>query len=101
VRKNPSPLTDSDSWVRRTTPPDYRDRHLELGFRRGLLQPSDLVLVTDDWIETGSQARTIRQLVESVNVGWVGVACVVDGMTDPRLRRNLEVRSLLRVREIK
>jgi adenine phosphoribosyltransferase len=100
VRKNPGPLTDSDSWVRRTTSPDYRDRHLEFGLRRALLQPSDRVLVADDWIETGSQASAIRQIVEGMNVGWIGVACIVDGMTDPRLRRDLGVRSLLRVRDI-
>jgi adenine phosphoribosyltransferase len=100
VRKNHGPLTDSDFWVRRTTPPDYRDRHLEFGLRRSLLQPSDRVLVVDDWIETGSQARTIRQIVESMNVGWIGVACVVDAMTDPRLRRELRVRSLVRMRDI-
>ena len=100
VHKNRGPVTDSDIWVRRTTPPDYRDRHLELGFRRGLVQPSDRVLVVDDWVATGSQARTVKQLVDSVNAGWIGVACIVDAMTDPRLRRDLEVRSLLHVRDI-
>jgi adenine phosphoribosyltransferase len=100
VHKNRGPVTASDVWVRRTTPPDYRDRHLELGFRRGLLQASDRVLVTDDWVATGSQARTIKQIVDSLNVGWIGVACIVDAMTDPRLRRDLAVRSLLHVRDI-
>src|SRR6266540_934748 len=45
---------------------DYRDRHLELGFRRGLIQSPDHVLVIDDWIDTGSQARTIRAMVDGV-----------------------------------
>jgi adenine phosphoribosyltransferase len=35
VRKDPERLSDSDAWLTRTTPPDYRDRHLSLGFRRG------------------------------------------------------------------
>ena len=100
VRKNDGPLTDSDIWLRQITPPDYRDRHLELGFRRGLVDPADRVLVTDDWIETGSQVRAIKEMVDTVKASWLGVACVVDGLTDPRLRRDLNVRSLLHVRDL-
>src|SRR6266511_2381625 len=86
VRKNRTPASDSDQWIRRSTPPDYRDRHLELGFRRGLIQSPDHVLVIDDWIDTGSQARTIR--------------AIVDALHDSRLRRDLRVRSLLHVRDL-
>jgi adenine phosphoribosyltransferase len=100
VRKDRTPLADSDRWVRRTTPPDYRDRHLELGFRRELVRPSDRALVVDDWVDTGSQAATIRHLVDDVGATWVGVACLVDGLADPRLRRDLVVRCLLRVRDL-
>jgi adenine phosphoribosyltransferase len=100
VRKNRGPATDSDQWVQLTTPPDYKDRHLRLGFRRELVSPSDRVLVTDDWIATGSQAATVRRLVDSVGASWVGVACVVDALTDPRLRRDLRVRALLHVRDV-
>jgi len=28
IRKNDGPAADSESWRSRTTPPDYRDRHL-------------------------------------------------------------------------
>jgi adenine phosphoribosyltransferase len=100
ARKNRTPSADSDRWVRRTTPPDYRDRHLELGFRRGLVQQSDRVLVVDDWVDTGSQAATIRQMVDDVGATWVGLACIVDGLSDPRLRRDLVVQCLLRVRDL-
>jgi adenine phosphoribosyltransferase len=31
VRKEPSAASDSDRWIRRVTPPDYRDRNLTLG----------------------------------------------------------------------
>lgn len=100
VRKNRTPVGDNDQWVRRTTPPDYRDRHLELGFRRELVRSSDNVLVVDDWIDTGSQARTVRAMVDSLGAGWVGFGCIVDALDDPRLRRDLRLRSLLRSRDL-
>jgi adenine phosphoribosyltransferase len=100
VRKNRGPLTDSDLWVRRTTPPDYRDRHLELGFRRDLVNAADRVLVVDDWIETGSQVRAIKQMIDTVDASWLGGACIVDALTDPRLRRDLHIRSLVHMRDL-
>jgi adenine phosphoribosyltransferase len=101
VRKNRGPDVDSDQWVQQTTPPDYHDRHLQLGFRRGLVHSSDRVLVTDDWIETGSQAQAAKRLVEAVDATWLGIACIVDALTDARLRRDLGVRSLLHVRDLR
>jgi adenine phosphoribosyltransferase len=95
ARKNRTPACDSDQWVRQTTPPDYRDRHLELGFRRALLRSSDRVLAVDDWIETGSQALAVRRMVDSVDATWIGMACLVDALHDARLRRELNVRALL------
>jgi adenine phosphoribosyltransferase len=100
VRKNSGPAVDSDQWIRRRTPPDYRDRHLELSFRHGLIQSGDLVLVVDDWIDTGSQARTIREMVDSAGATWVGLGCIVDALHDSRLRRDLRVRSLLHLRDL-
>jgi adenine phosphoribosyltransferase len=100
VRKNRTPAGDSDRWVRQTTPPDYRDRHLELGFRGALLRSCDRVLAVDDWIETGSQAIAVRRMVDSVGATWIGVACIVDALRDARLRRELNVRALLSSREL-
>jgi adenine phosphoribosyltransferase len=100
VRKNRTPAGDSDQWIRRTTPPDHHDRHLELGFRRGLIRSSDHVLVVDDWIDTGSQARTVRAMVDSVGANWAGFGCIVDALDDSRLRRELRLHSLLRLRDL-
>lgn len=95
VQKEPAPLADSDAWLTRTTPPDYRDRHLTLGFRRDLIRAGERVLFVDDWIETGGQA-----LVEAAGATWCGAALLVDGLSDARIRRDLQVRSLLHVREL-
>lgn len=100
IRKNGGPATDSDRWVLRTTGPDYRDRHVEFGFRRHLIRPADRVLMVDDWADTGATARTARALVEDCGAGWIGAACIVDGLTDPRLRHDLPLRSLLDVRQL-
>jgi adenine phosphoribosyltransferase len=100
VRKNRTPAGDSDQWIRRLTPPDYRDRHLELGFRRGLVRSSDHVLLVDDWVDTGSQAATVRAMVDGTGATWAGFGCIVDALDDPRLRRDLRLRSLLHVRDL-
>lgn len=100
VRKDDGPLADSDAWRQTTTPPDYRDRHLTLGFPKSLVQAGDRVLFVDDWIDTGGQALGAHALVRDAGAHWLGAAVVVDDLTDARLRRDLMVRSLLRGREI-
>jgi adenine phosphoribosyltransferase len=100
VRKNRGPANDTDRWVLRTTGPDYCDRHVVFGFRRGLVNAGDRVLMVDDWADTGATARVVRQLVDDCGAQWVGAAVIVDGLTDPRLRHDLPVRALLDVRTL-
>jgi adenine phosphoribosyltransferase len=100
VRKDHSQLTHSDAWVRRDTPPDYRDRQSTLGFPRRLVRPVDRVLLVDDWIATGGQAMGVRHLVRDVEATWLGVATVVDALVSNEVRRRLGVRSLLRDRQL-
>jgi adenine phosphoribosyltransferase len=100
VRKNRSGSSDSDVWLRRTTPPDYRDRHLNLGFRRSLLDAGDRVLLVDDWIATGGQALGTCLLTRDAEGTWLGAATIVDALRSNEVRRRLKVRSLLHVREL-
>ncbi|WP_328615562.1 phosphoribosyltransferase family protein [Amycolatopsis sp. NBC_00355] len=100
VRKDRVASSDSDAWLRRTTPPDYQDRHLTLGFRRNLVGGGDRVLFVDDWIETGGQAHGAHLLVEDAEATWIGAATVVDALSGNQVRRHLNVRSLLHVREL-
>ena len=62
VRKESAQASDSDRWVKRTTGPDYRDRHVVFGFRRDLVRSGDRVLMVDDWADTGATARVVRDL---------------------------------------
>jgi adenine phosphoribosyltransferase len=100
VRKDRAPSCDSDAWLQRTTPPDYRDRHLKLGFRKTLLSPSDRVVLIDDWIDTGGQALGVLALAEDAHATWLGVATVVDALRSHQLRRQLNVQSLLHERDL-
>ncbi|MFD3406908.1 phosphoribosyltransferase family protein [Kribbella sp. NPDC058693] len=100
MRKDAEPAVDSDRWVRRTTGPDYRDRHVVFGYRRDLVRAGDRVLMVDDWVDTGATALAARSLVEECGARWIGAACIVDALTEPRLRHELPVRSLLDVRRL-
>jgi adenine phosphoribosyltransferase len=101
VRKEPSAASDSDRWIRCATPPDYRDRNLTLGVRRDLITSADQVLLVDDWIDTGGQALGVRRIVDEVDANWVGAAVVVDALESHAVRRQLAVRSLLHLRELR
>ena len=100
VCKNRGTSVDSDAWLRRTTPPDYHDRHLSLGFRKHLVDGGDRVLFVDDWIETGGQAHGAHLLTQDAEATWLGAATVVDALGSSQVRRRLNVRSLLHVREL-
>jgi adenine phosphoribosyltransferase len=100
LRKQPVPFADSDRWYITHTPPDYCDRNLRLGARKDHLNAGHRVLLVDDWIETGGQAIGARTIVDQAGATWCGAAVIVDGLRDSRLRRDLDVHSLLRVREL-
>jgi adenine phosphoribosyltransferase len=100
IRKNPSRGADSDSWWETSTIPDYRDRHLDLGLRRSLLHSGDRALFVDDWIATGAQAIASKRLVEMSGAAWVGASVVVDGLAESAVRRQLDLKSLVHIRDL-
>jgi adenine phosphoribosyltransferase len=100
VRKDPGEGTDSDRWRVRTSPPDYLDRHLVLGVPHRHLASGLRVLFVDDWIDTGGQAITVRQIVHDAGAAWIGAALIVDALESSRLRRDLRVKALLHVRDL-
>lgn len=100
VRKEPCPAADSDRWLVTRTPPDYRDRHLELGVRRAHVGAGQRAVLVDDWIQTGGQALAVRALVQAAGATWCGAAVIVDGLRDSRLRHDLQVRALLNLRDL-
>ncbi len=55
---------------------DYRGVRHTLRVQRAALTAQDRVLLVDDWIETGSQARAAKRLIECCGASFVGVAAV-------------------------
>ena len=97
VRKPGSVHPRSESEVAAT--PDWRGRHLELRVSREAIRANDRLLVADDWIETGSQARTVAHLVQRLGARLIGVSVLVDGTTD-EVRNDLRVVGLVQSSEL-
>jgi adenine phosphoribosyltransferase len=61
---------------------DYRDKRQVLEIQRQSLEAGDRVLLVDDWIERGSQAKAARELIEGCGGVVVGMAVLVDELDD-------------------
>ncbi|GAA4691157.1 phosphoribosyltransferase family protein [Streptomyces youssoufiensis] len=86
--------------VVRESEPDYRGLRHRLRLQRSSLGAADRVLMVDDWLETGSQARAVREVVEECGATWVGCAVIVDELADAARPRLGAVHSLLPARDI-
>jgi adenine phosphoribosyltransferase len=62
----------------RITEPDWRGMRNELRVQRAALAPDDLVLIVDDWAETGSQAIAAKALIEDCGAAYAGLSLLVD-----------------------
>ncbi|MEU3621477.1 phosphoribosyltransferase [Amycolatopsis coloradensis] len=62
----------------RETAPDYRGFRHTLRIQRASLAPGDRLLLVDDWIETGSQALAVKELLQEAGAELAGCAVVVD-----------------------
>ena len=65
-----------------TTEPDYRGIRQELSIRRDLIAPGSRVVLIDDWIETGSQARAAMRLVARCGANLASIVAIVDDTND-------------------
>lgn len=68
---------------------DWRGNQPELVLQRRAVTAADLVLLVDDWIETGSQALAGRELIEECGGRWAGLSVLVD-QAEATIRRRLE-----------
>jgi adenine phosphoribosyltransferase len=76
--------------------PDWRGRSLAYELQRAALGAGDLVLLVDDWAETGSQALAARALIEECGATWAGVSLLVDQLQDDVRDRLGPVRAVVR-----
>jgi adenine phosphoribosyltransferase len=86
------PIAEPMTWA--NVPADHRSDPQRLGLRSRLLTPGDRVLIVDDWVVTGAQARALSALVNGLGATPVGVAVLVDECP-PEVAAELTVRGLL------
>lgn len=70
------------------TAPDYRGLRHTLRLQRAAIAAGDRVLLVDDWVETGTQAMTVKALIEDSGAEWLGCSVLVDQLC-PEARAEL------------
>jgi adenine phosphoribosyltransferase len=87
VRKGDRFLPGGAHVVR--TAGDYKGNKHELRIQKHALAHGDRVVVADDWMETGSSALAVRELVERhAGATFVGAATIVD-QVQPDVKQQL------------
>jgi adenine phosphoribosyltransferase len=86
--------------VRQQTGPDYRGTVHYLEVQERALDGTDRVLLVDDWVEKGSQALAAKSIIEQGGATLVGLAVVVDQLTDEQRGRLGDVHSIVRASEL-
>lgn len=79
--------------------PDYRGNRHHLRMQ-SILAPSDRVLLVDDWAELGSQAAAARELVRLAGATFLGVALLVDQLTEEIRASLIRVTALVTADEL-
>jgi adenine/guanine phosphoribosyltransferase-like PRPP-binding protein len=85
---------------RQATAPDYRGIVHELEIQQRALHTNDRVLLIDDWAEEGSQAMAAKRLIEQRGAMFLGLAVMVDQLSDATRTLLGEVRSIVRAAEL-
>ena len=83
------------SKAERTTEPDWRGHEHTLRVQRAALGLDDLVLLVDDWAETGSQATAARALIEDCGAAYAGLSLLVDELSDDTRARLAPVQAVV------
>lgn len=97
VRKDPANHPGADVKVR--SEPAWRGAPVDFQGRSFDLDPSDRVLIVDDWITTGSSIRAVTAVVARIGATVAGVSVLVD-KADPATLDALGVRALVRFADI-
>jgi adenine phosphoribosyltransferase len=82
------------------TAPDYRGIVHQLQIQQRALQTDDRVLLVDDWAQAGSQAIAAKRLIEHRRATFLGLAVMIDQLSDANRTLLGEVRSIVRAAEL-
>ncbi len=66
-----------------------------LRVQRSSLGPDDLVLLVDDWAETGSQATAAKALIEECRASYAGLSLLVDELPEDAREALAPVRAVV------
>jgi adenine phosphoribosyltransferase len=61
---------------------DWCGQRNVLRVQRSAISPDDLVLLVDDWAETGSQATAAKALIEECRASYAGLSLLVDELPE-------------------
>lgn len=86
------------AMVEVTSRPDWRGKRVTFSLAR-VLSAADGALLVDDWIETGSQAKAVKEAIEACGAQFIGTSILVDDTTAD-VRRDLNVIALVRSKEL-
>lgn len=67
--------------VSEPTEPDYRGLRHTLRMQLSAIQPSDRVVMIDDWAESASQALAVKRLVERCDATFAGASLIVNQLS--------------------
>ena len=98
VRKSGTGLLPGPK-VRATTGEDYRGLTHDLRMQQ-VVGPGDRVLMVDDWAERGSQALAAKTMVAGCGALWLGLAVVVDQLSEDRRTELHRVTRLVHAQEL-
>ncbi|MGW5670349.1 phosphoribosyltransferase [Micromonospora sp. NPDC003776] len=76
------------------TSPDHRGHRQRLGLDTTRLDPTDRVLLVDDWVDSGAQLDALHRVVTETGAAVVGAAAVVT-TCPPAVADRLGLRALL------
>lgn len=62
--------------------PDWRGRTTPMQVQRAALSVDDVVLVVDDWAETGAKALAAQALIGDCGASYAGLSLLVDQLQD-------------------
>ena len=82
------------------TPADWRGQETLLRVQRSALGRNDLVLLVDDWAETGSQALTARELIDDCGASYAGLSLMVDQLADAQRSSLAPVHAIVHADEL-
>lgn len=86
------------AMVEVTSLPDWRGKRVTFSLAR-VLSAADGALLVDDWIETGSQAKAVKEAIETCGAQLIGTSILVDDTTAD-VRRDLNVIALVSSKEL-